>query len=264
MRRTRSVSPRVAKFVEGEDFHRLARRGEDGGTPVRTERGNAVRQIDERTRTISFVFSDGSVDRMGDTVDPAGWVLDDFLRNPVALWAHDSYSPPIGRARDVRSDGARLLGDVEFIPADTYPFAETVFRLVAGGWLNAVSVGFLPLEYSFVENDPERGWGIDFKRQQLLEISVCPIPANPNALAEARAKGVDTGPLTAWAARAARHRTAPGAQLRSLAEPRGVLAADLDAVARRRERLTGGDLDAAFARKRRFARALHESRLPAS
>ena len=136
---------------------------------------------------------------MGDTIDPNGWDVGDFEANPVALWAHDSMQPPIGRASAVAVEGNRLMGNIEFIPAETYAFAETVFRMIEARFLNAVSVGFLPVEYSFVENDPDRGWGIDFKRQKLLEISVCPIPANPNALAEARAKGIDTRPLVGWA-----------------------------------------------------------------
>ena len=138
---------------------------------------------------------------MGDTIDPAGWEIDDFMANPVALWAHDSLSPPIGRASDVGPEGTRLMGTVEFADLETYAFADTIYRLLLGRFLNAVSVGFLPTEYSFVENDPDRGWGIDFKRQSLLEISVCPVPANPHALIDARAKGINLRPLVEWAER---------------------------------------------------------------
>jgi len=141
-------------------------------------------------RTLRFCFSDGSVDRMNDTIAAAGWDLTDFQANPVALWAHDSSAPPIGGARNVGVEGDRLLGDIEFAPPETYAFADTIYRLVLGKLLRAVSVGFLPTRYAFVENDPERGFGIDFLEQTLLEISVCPVPANPNALQEARRKGI--------------------------------------------------------------------------
>ena len=152
-------------------------------------------------RTLRFCFSDGSVDRMNDTIAAAGWDLTDFSANPVALWAHDSSAPPIGGARNVGVEGDRLLGDIEFAPPETYAFADTIYRLVLGKFLRAVSVGFLPTRYAFVENDPERGFGIDFLEQALLEISVCPVPANPNALQEARRKGIDTRPLVEWAER---------------------------------------------------------------
>lgn len=154
--------------------------------------------VDGETRTRRFCFSDGTVDRMGDRINPDGWELGDFLANPVALWAHDSNAPPIGRAKNVGPENGRLMGDIEFIPPETYAFGDTIYRMYEGGYLRAVSVGFNPLEYSFVE-DKNRPWGIDFKRQELLEISACPIPANPNALAEARAKGLDTRPMIRWA-----------------------------------------------------------------
>ena len=157
--------------------------------------------VDGAERTLRFCFSDNSVDRMNDTIAAAGWDLTDFLANPVALWAHDSSAPPIGGARNVGVEGDRLLGDIEFAPPETYAFADTIYRLVLGKFLRAVSVGFMPTRYAFVENDPERGFGIDFLEQSLLEISVCPVPANPNALQEARRKGIDTRPLVEWAER---------------------------------------------------------------
>jgi HK97 family phage prohead protease len=172
------------------DFHRAAASGQTRGRGVRRISTVKPRAYDDGSRRIRFCFSDGSVDRLGDTVNPNGWELADFMANPVALWAHDSSAPPIGRASNVKVEGGRLMGDIKFADADTYAFADTIYRLYLGQFLNAVSVGFLPIEYSFVENDPDRGWGIDFKRQELLEISPCPIPANPNALAEARAKGI--------------------------------------------------------------------------
>jgi HK97 family phage prohead protease len=157
--------------------------------------------VDGAERTLRFCFSDDSVDRMGDTIAAAGWDIADFMANPVALWAHDSSAPPIGGARNVGVEGNRLLGDIEFAPPETYAFADTIYRLVLGKFLRAVSVGFLPTRYAFVDNDPDRGFGIDFLEQALLEISVCPVPANPNALQQARLKGIDTRPLVEWAER---------------------------------------------------------------
>lgn len=153
------------------------------------------------SRTIRFCFSDGSVDRMGDTIEPSGWDLTDFNRNPVSLWAHDASQPPIGRASNVGIEGARLMGDIEFADVSTYAFADTIYRLTLGKFLNAVSVGFIPTDYQWSKED-DREWGIDFLKQLLLEISLCPIPANPNALGEARAKGIDTRPLALWAEQA--------------------------------------------------------------
>jgi HK97 family phage prohead protease len=170
------------------------------GTLYRVSTGEA-RALGDGSRAVRFCFSDGSVDRMKDTIDPAGWETHEFMRNPVALWAHDSSAPPIGRAGNLMVEDARLMGDITFIPPETYDFADLIYRLVVGKWLNAVSVGFLPIDYKFADDEDGREWGIDFQRQSLLEISVCPVPANSNALAEARRKGVDTRPLVTWAER---------------------------------------------------------------
>lgn len=155
---------------------------------------------DGESRTVTFVFSDATVDRMGDTIDPKGWDLSDFNKNAVALWCHDSSMPPIGRASNVRVERGKLLGDIEFMDAETSAFADSVFRMVKGGYLKAVSVGFIPTKYVFVE-EADRPWGIDFIEQTLLEISVCSVPANPNALIAASASGIDVAPLREWASK---------------------------------------------------------------
>jgi HK97 family phage prohead protease len=152
--------------------------------------------IAQNSRVATFVFSDGSIDRYGDTIDARGWMLDKFMANPVALFGHDSSSVEnvIGKARNVRIEGTRLIGDIEFIEASVNPNAESVYQMVKGGYLNAVSVGFSPVEWS-LSKDKSRPQGVDFKKQELLEISIVPIPANPSALVQARAAGIDVDRL---------------------------------------------------------------------
>ena len=151
------------------------------------------------SRKIRFVFSDGSVDRSGDSINPDGWQITSFMQNPVALWSHDSYSPPIGRASNVGPVAGKLMGDIEFMSAEISAFADSIYRMVKARFVKAVSVGFIPLEWTFV-NDSKRPFGIDFKKQELIEISVCPVPCNPNALQEAKSLGIDIAPIRDWAA----------------------------------------------------------------
>lgn len=152
------------------------------------------------SRNVRFVFSDASIDRSGDSIDQAGWKTDAYRDNPVALWAHDSSSPPIGRSSNVGTIAGKLMGDIEFMPAEISAFADSIYRMVTAGFIKAVSVGFIPLEYAF-SKDKNRPFGIDFTKQELLEISVCPVPCNPNALQEAKALGIDTSPLREWASK---------------------------------------------------------------
>lgn len=144
------------------------------------------------SRTFSFTFSDESVDRYGDIIYARGWDLKNFNENPIALFGHDagSVANVIGRAKNVRVQGTKLVGDIEFMGADVNPNAEAVCRMVAAGYLKTVSVGFAPLEWKWAK-DKARPGGVDFKRAELLEISVVPIPANPNALVQAKAAGIE-------------------------------------------------------------------------
>lgn len=187
------------KLLDGDAFRAAAKDGQTPeGTLFKFATAEAEQVGDEAARTQRFVFSDATVDHSDDSIDPKGWKLDIFKRNPVTLFSHMSWDPPIGRASNVSVQNDQLVGDIEFASADVYDFADTIYRLVKGKFLKAVSVGFKPDEWAFT-NDKNRPYGIDFKKQTLLEISVCPVPCNPNALGEARSLGVDTRPLQEWA-----------------------------------------------------------------
>jgi HK97 family phage prohead protease len=182
----------MKKLSTGE-FRQIARNGGDPPSGiVMRDSSLAPQVIGGSSRSVAFIFSDESVDRSGDVIKANGWQLDKFSQNSVALWAHQADQPPIGRASSVRVSNRKLLGNIEFAGADIYPMADQVFRLVKGGFLKAVSVGFRPIKWKF-SSDPARPLGIDFLEQELLEISVCPVPANSNALIEARAAGISTG-----------------------------------------------------------------------
>jgi phage head maturation protease len=144
------------------------------------------------TRSIRFVASDESVDRYGDIIRADGWKLDNFKKNPVLLFGHNSRDLPIGKVSEVGVVGKQLEATAEFMPEGMSDFADDVWRAVDAGFLNAVSVGFLPLSdpnYIYADDDPaQKGWpvGYEFIDQELLELSVVPVPANPQALAVAR------------------------------------------------------------------------------
>ena len=191
-------------LLSTDEFRARARADAKFSGSIQRLATGAATEVQGVDRTLRFCFSDGSVDRAGDQIEVDGWDLDSFEKNPVALWAHDSSSPPIGRAAEVGVVGKRLMGDIEFAKVEDYPFADTIYRLCKGKFINAVSVGFLPIDWQW-STDKERPFGIDFQKQELLEITVCPVPCNANALAEARSKGIDTGPLRAWAEKVLDH-----------------------------------------------------------
>lgn len=154
-------------------------------------------------RTLRFIISTGSVDRDKDTIAPKGWNFKAFRKNPVVLFAHNSRQPPIGRALKLIKEDDRILADAQFMDddIDTSGFSDMIFRMLKGKFLNAVSVGFIPEKFEFVDDEehPDRRFGIDFLKQELLEFSIVPVPSNPEALIQARSVGdINTEPLQEW------------------------------------------------------------------
>lgn len=149
---------------------------------------------------LNFILSTAAIDRHGDTVAQTGWKLDNYKMNPVVLFGHDQASPPVGKAPYVAVEGDKLVAKgVEFTPKDLSPFGWMVGEMYRQGFMNAVSVGFLPGKFKFAE---ERGeMAIDFEEQELLEFSAVPVPANPQALQGAKAAGIEVAPLIEWAER---------------------------------------------------------------
>jgi hypothetical protein len=158
-----------------------------------------IQRSNSSGRIIRYRFSTPQVARDLHTI--AAWKLDNFRSNPVFLWAHDKKAPPIGKVVEVEDSKGYLDGSVEYVDRDTYPFADTIFQLVRGGYLNAVSTCWDPLEWK-PTTDRSRPGGIDFKLVDLLELSQVPVPALPAAVAAARAAGIEVRPIGVWAERA--------------------------------------------------------------
>lgn len=72
--------------------------------------GTYVPKTASTTGPLTFVLSDKSPDRMGDVIREDGWQFDNFKRNPVALWAHNSTMPPIGKWSNLHVQGKALIG----------------------------------------------------------------------------------------------------------------------------------------------------------
>lgn len=147
--------------------------------------GVVWREIDEQERTIQFIASDETEDRYGDIIRQDGWQLANYKKNPVGLWCHDSNGMcsahngmPVARGVRTEIRGAELLWLAQFWPAGQYEFSDLIFDAYRQGFMNAVSVGFIPVEFKYIEE----GYGIEFLKQELLEVSFVPVPANPNAL----------------------------------------------------------------------------------
>lgn len=142
----------------------------------------------------AVIASTQVLDRQGDVINQDGWDLSNYKKNAVVLWGHNvkEERPPIGKAIKVWIEGegkkAKLMFKTQFDMADK--FASEIYRKVKDGFINMVSVGFLPLEWEPLDKNEAFG-GNRFLKQELLEISFVPVPANPQAAVQIRSMGVE-------------------------------------------------------------------------
>ena len=135
-----------------------------------------------KTRGLDFVLSDSTPDRYDDIVMSSGWMLENFNRNPIALFQHQT-SFPIGTWKNVRVEDNALRGTLQLAPRDSSDRIAELHSLLENDVLRAVSVGFQPIEYEERKGDT---YGIVYTKQELVECSLVSVPANPNALQVAK------------------------------------------------------------------------------
>lgn len=144
-----------------------------------------IDETDDATK-INMILSTESVDRDQERVLTKGWVLKNYMKNPVVLWSHDRMRPAIGKM--VSLDKAdKLKGTVQFVDKTVDHFGWSIGEKMKQGILSAGSVGFMPIEYKFIE-DPKDEAYLEFMKQELYEFSIANVPANQEALAIGEAK----------------------------------------------------------------------------
>ena len=141
-----------------------------------------VKQVDEDERSIVHIISTEQADRMGDIVRAKGMDDENYAKNPVVLFGHDYSSFPVGkslwRKTTTRNGVKGVMAKTQF--ADTEE-GRKVFELWKDGFLNASSIGFMNKEAEPING--ENGFvGFDFKKWELLEYSIVPVPANAGAV----------------------------------------------------------------------------------
>lgn len=147
----------------------------------------------EIVQGMEFVLSDETPDRMGDIISSKGWDLDNFRKNPVALFNHRS-DFPVGVWENLRAADGALRGHLKLAPLGTSERIDEIRKLVEAGILKAVSVGFKPIS-SIPRKVGDKFVGEHFQRQELVETSLVSVPANPNALAIAKSLDISTDTL---------------------------------------------------------------------
>ena len=141
-------------------------------------------------RSVQFTISKEVVDRDGDILRASGCDFTNYMKNPVFLSFHNSREFPLGKVIKFWVEGNEVKAIVYFPTIEelsTDPnnasekakLVDFTYHCYKTGMLNAVSVGFIPIEWIETEN------GYDILKWELLEFSAVAVPANQDAIAEA-------------------------------------------------------------------------------
>lgn len=146
--------------------------------------------VDARRRSVVIAANERA--RTAPEIDLAGLRFENYRRNPVVMWAHDSTgrSPsgglPIGRTLSIdRADDGGIVAEFEFLDDD--PFAQRIRNAWDKGFLQAASISWLP-----IESRPAKSGGVRDVRAELLEWSIVSVPADPDALRETHRRMLDS------------------------------------------------------------------------
>ena len=159
---------------------------------VRSMSMDIVRRGAVGTKRRSVTIAANDRVRTSPEIDLASLRFDNYRRNPVVMWAHDSTgrSPsgglPIGRTLSInRTPDGGIVAEFEFLEDD--PFAQRIRNAWDKGFLQAASISWLP-----IETRPAQGGGIRDIRAELLEWSIVSVPADPDALRESHRRMLDS------------------------------------------------------------------------
>ncbi len=146
-----------------------------------------IGKLEKKADVYSIIASTGKVDRDNEIILPSAFKnLKEYLKkNPVILFAHDYWKPPIAKATKGKiTDDALELG-IEF--AETELGKETQY-LYNNGFMNSFSVGFIPKVWD-VNSEGQRV----YTDVELLEVSAVPVPSNSAAtmIRQAKSAGID-------------------------------------------------------------------------
>ena len=150
----------------------------------------AVITEDMGDRSVLFTISKEVVDRDGDILRASGVDFGNYMKNPVFLSFHNSREFPLGKVTKFWVEDNSVKAIVYFPTIEelsTNPeqasekarLCDFCYCCYKTGMLNAVSVGFIPLEWTETKD------GYDITKWELLEFSDVAVPANQDAIAEA-------------------------------------------------------------------------------
>lgn len=133
---------------------------------------------------LEAVITTSSTDRHSENIITTGIDTSNYMDNPVVLYGHDYEGLPIGKSLKLTEMKNKIKARFQ-LAVEEYPFAATVYEMVKSGYLSAVSIGGVV-----------RKWSDDYRtieEMEMVEFSIVPVPANPEALITSRSLEKATG-----------------------------------------------------------------------
>lgn len=164
----------MSKFKVGEHIELtmgMIAHGMPDGLNIKSK---AMPRKDLEYGQVDVIVSNNALDRHGERIVVQGIDAARFRQNPGVLWGHDYSGLPIGMSVKEWNQDGNFMSRTQFATKE-YPFAETVYKMVVGGFINAVSIGGIVREL-----DPKDDTII--KSLEMVEYSFVPVGANPEAL----------------------------------------------------------------------------------
>lgn len=157
-----------------------------------------VKSVDKEERIIEFIASKEIPDYDNDIVKLDGMNITRIKKNQSFLWSHKQTDRPIGKVLKVWRDGNTLKGKAQLTSEDEYDFGYSIYKLIKGGYINNISISFMPdyksIEYKENKKTGERTQIIN--KSTLLECSAVNIGCNPGT--SIQVKSFKDGINKAW------------------------------------------------------------------
>lgn len=150
-----------------------------------------IKAVNEEKRIIRGVATTPTVDRVGDIVEPMGV----RFKNPIPfLWQH-KHDEPIGTVKFDKptEDGITFTAELPQVTEEgtLKDRVDEAWQSIKLGLVRAVSIGFRPIEYAFIEGTG----GIRFIETEVYELSAVTIPAQSEAVITSVGKQMDAATL---------------------------------------------------------------------
>lgn len=146
-----------------------------------------TKAIDKEQGIYEAFVSTEDPDRDGDVILADGVDVGAYMKNPVIPFGHNYYDPEAVVAKTLQAEkipgrGVKLV--FQFVKRGISKSADLVHDLWANGFLNAMSIGFIPkTSQPRTDNNGERlARGYLFTSVEMLEGSIVTVPSNAAAL----------------------------------------------------------------------------------